>query len=90
MISGNIYLSKIKTNAVKLRGNYQLPSKLVYYIMQLSTDCNEYWIQLLMEYSEIWLRIKGFYKKYPSYEREYNDIITEKHDMLREQGVKGI
>lgn len=90
MITGNKYLSSIKANAIKLRGNYQLPSKLVYYIMQLQVDSNQYWIELLMEYATHWLRVKGYYKKYLSYEREYNDIITDKHDMLREQGVKGI
>ena len=83
-------LAKIKSNAVKLRGNYQLPSKLVYYIMQLNVNCSEYWISYLMECSYLYCRLPNFYKKYPKLEEKYNAIITEHHDMLREQGVQGI
>lgn len=58
----------LKNKALELRKNYQLPFHLTKLIYSLQGDENVSYVVVLKELTEQWLRIKGFYKKYPAME----------------------
>lgn len=58
----------LKNKALELRKNYQLPFHLTKLIYSLKGDEKVSYVVVLKELTEQWLRIKGFYKRYPQTE----------------------
>lgn len=58
----------LKNKALELRKNYQLPFHLTKLIYSLKGDEKVSYVVVLKELTEQWLRIKGFYKRYPNME----------------------
>lgn len=79
----NYQLAKIKTNALRLRGSYQLPSYLCYLILHLDNNSPVALVKYLMAQSDHMLRLKGYYKKYPSIEKQCNEIIKNELSKLK-------
>lgn len=77
-----VQLSYLKYNALKLRNNYQIPYKLCYEITKLDKDSSKEVILYLSQCAEHYLRIKGYYKKYPALEEQVNTIISEELEKL--------
>ena len=73
MKKNKILLTKIKYNASRLLINHQLPKYLVQLVLNLDENSDINYIRLLMYHCESCMRVKGYYKKYPQYEK----IITE-------------
>lgn len=59
----------LKNKALELRKNSMLPFYLTKLIYALKGDENVKYINFLRVCTEEWLRIKGFYKRYPQYEQ---------------------
>ena len=70
-------ISVLKYNALKLRANRQLPFYLCKLIQNLNGDEGEGYIKYLMSCSEHFLRVKGYYKKYPLFDEEATKLIKE-------------
>lgn len=70
-------LAIIKYNNVKLRGGYQLPLFLSSCIDKLTKEDKEDYVSFLLSQCELYMRVKGFYKKYPSLDREYSELIKK-------------
>lgn len=66
--ASKVSLAMLKYRALELRKNYQLPFHLTKLIYSLQGDENVSYVVVLKELTEQWLRIKGFYKKYPAME----------------------
>lgn len=81
---GKFSLEVLKYNALDLRKKYQLPYKIVYFIEQLTIDDSIEWLNHLKEQCELMLRVKGFYKRHPDIEEQYNKSICE--DYLKFKG----
>ena len=81
-IKNNLKLSKIKGYAIRLRSNYQLPYYLCYLIRNLDSTSSDSYIESLKRDSEHFLRIKGYYKRYPMIEEETNTLLKEKYNGL--------
>ena len=79
----NLQLAKLKSSAMKLRANYQLPYILWVMIRELSIDSSVAYINSLKSDTEHYLRIKGYYKKYPSLEKVINDELSVKYNWTR-------
>lgn len=77
VIKSNLQLSKLKHKAIELRVNYQLPYYLVYLIRNLDIDTDVNIIRKMQFYSEHFLRIKGYYKKYPIEDEKSGCILKE-------------
>lgn len=77
MKKNKIKLSVIKYNALKLRGNYQLPYLLVQCIYVLKDNDEVSYVRFLMNQCEHALRSKGYYKKYPQIEKQYNEELQK-------------
>lgn len=75
-------LAMLKYQAIKLRANYQLPYKLVYYISQLTKDSPVELVRYLAYQSEHMLRVKGYYHKYPKVEEMYDKDVTEDYNKI--------
>ena len=71
----NLKISKIKSNALKLRASHQLPYVLTFEIMKINKDSDDKFVRYLLVQSEHMLRVKGYYKKYPLAEKECEKII---------------
>ena len=77
MKNNKFKLSVIKYNALKLRGNYQLPYLLVQCIDDLKDNDEVSYVRFLMNQCEHALRSKGYYKKYPQIEKQYNEELQK-------------
>lgn len=81
-LNSHLYLMRIKHNALKLRSKYQIPFRLYYLISQLTINSDLEYIRLLIELSELYLRVPNFYKKHfaKSVEvtNEINHILSER------------
>ena len=75
--SNKIKLAVVKYKALELRANRQIPLQLAHHINLLTNDDDKAWIEYLMIQSQHMLRVKGYYKKFPSLEKEFNDIIVK-------------
>ena len=73
-------ISTIKTNSIKLLINHQLPKQLVVYINKLDDDSSLKEIEFLKTLSEHYMRLKGYYKKYPVVHDEYNKEIRKVYE----------
>ena len=76
----------LKNKALELRKNYQLPFHLTKLIYSLKGDEKVSYVVVLKELTEQWLRIKGFYKKYPAMEGIAEQYIK---DTLKNMGFIG-
>ena len=76
-ITNKIKISSLKYYAIKLRANYQLPYYLCYLIRQLRDDTDINVVALLSRLSEDLMRLKGYYKKYPSAEQSANEALKK-------------
>lgn len=79
----NLLLAKLKSSAMKLRANYQIPYVLWDLIRDLSVDSSVAYVNSLKSDTEHYLRIKGYYKKYPSLEKAVNDELSVKYNWTR-------
>lgn len=70
-------LSAIKFRNIELRGNYQLPLFLSKCISNLTKDSKNEYVSYLMDLCEEYLRVKGYYKKYPAKDSEYSKLIEK-------------
>ena len=70
-------ISKVKSNALKLRVNYQLPLSLVKFIYNINDLTSENEILFLKEMCEHYLRIKGYYNRYSDIDKQYSEEITK-------------
>lgn len=75
--SDKLILARIKTNAIKLRVNAQIPSYLMYLINKLDENSSVDLIKSLISQCEHLLRVKGYYKKYPSIEKQVNEELKK-------------
>lgn len=85
MSKNKIKLSVLKYNALKLRGDNQLPYLLVKCILELKNEDSESYVRFLMNQCEHAMRTKGYYKKFPDIEKQYNDELRKmlKQDFLK-------
>lgn len=72
----NKLLNKVKYKALKLKDGGQLPSFLFKKICLLGFDSSLEEVRFYMDLSNKYLRVKGFYKLYPEYEKIYEDEIN--------------
>lgn len=70
-------IARIKYNAIELRRNHQLPTKLVLFILDLTESDDDTKVNFLKELSEHYMRVKGYYLKYPLIHDECNSQITK-------------
>ena len=62
------FLNKVKMSAFKLKAEGQIPICLYNAIIDLNYDSDIDRVKSLMEMSDKYMRIKGFYFKYPDYD----------------------
>lgn len=70
-----VTISRIKKCAITLYAQGQLPKELTNYIRFCKDDDKQY-IELLKDLSEHFLRLKGYYKKYPKQHADANAYIV--------------
>lgn len=70
-------LAKSKNSAIKLRVEYMIPSELVRAIYKLDDRATEKDIRYISELIEHYIRLKGYYKRYPQIEKKFNEEIIE-------------
>lgn len=70
-------LAKAKNSAIQLRLKYMIPIELVRAINNLDDRANEQDIRYLMELSEHYVRVNGYYKRFPHIEKKFNEEIVE-------------
>lgn len=81
-MNNNVRIALIKDKALKLRINNQLPLGLVKEILKITTQTDIKKVRYLMECSQHLLRVKGYYKKYPTIHDECNKKIKEDLDKM--------
>ena len=72
-----IKINLLKKNALKLYVNKQLPSKLAFMIQNINADTSVKFINSLMFLTEKYLRVVGYYKKYPKEEEIANKYVSD-------------
>lgn len=72
----NKLLNKVKYNSLKLKDGGQLPSFLFKKICLLGIDSSFEEVRFYMDLSNKYLRVQGFYKRYPEYEKIYEDEVN--------------
>ena len=80
-IASNLKISKLKSTAMKLRANHQIPYVLWCLIRNLDVDSNVAYINSLKADSEHYMRVNGYYKKYPSLEAVANNNLRIKYKL---------
>ena len=80
-MKNKIKISVIKHKALQLKVNYQIPYVLYQLIMSIDSTCSESYIHKLTRLSEFYIRIKGYYNRYPLIEKEYNDLLKQEFKM---------
>jgi len=81
----NKLLVKVKYKAYELKDGGQLPSFLFKKIALLGVDTP---LELVKEYitlTDKYLRVKGFYKRFPEYESIYEEEVNK---YLKERGLR--
>lgn len=78
-------LIKIKKHSLELYTKNQLPRCLVAMIQKLDDQSSIELVKFLMEQCEIYLRVVGFYKKYPL---ENQKVDIELNLQLKEKGFR--
>ena len=69
-------INLLKKNALKLYVNKQLPSRLAYMINNINVDTSEKFINSLMFLTDKYLRVVGYYKRYPKEEEIANNYVS--------------
>lgn len=85
----NPKIAILKFNAYKLHGKHQLPTALFVRIQKLNAKSSVEYIRVLSQMSEHYLRVEGYYKKYPDVHKMTNDEI-EKSPFARSNDQKGL
>jgi len=80
----NLQLSRLKSKALELNKSHQIPFVLAREIFELKVDYDSKYVALVMTLTEKFLRVKGYYKKYPQEEQEATKVIKE----ILTKGVK--
>lgn len=75
-------LEVVKYYALQLRGRYQIPYRLCYHITQLEKDSDLKLVEYLLDACEHYLRVRGYYKKFPQIEEQANKEIEEGYRAL--------
>lgn len=70
-------IAQVKYQALKLREKKQIPYYLTKLITDLTGDESAEYVIWLVNMSEHYLRIKGYYKKYPEAEAECEKQLKE-------------
>lgn len=70
-------LSTLKVKALELRARGQLPYQLVKYIYDLNDKSDVKLVTLLKELSLHYLRVQGYYRRYPQVEESANIEIKK-------------
>lgn len=70
-------LYKLKTNAITLRKNKQIPSLLYDCIMRLTLNDNLDYVNFLADLSKEYMRIKGYYSSVQKENKVNNEISKE-------------
>lgn len=70
-------LSIIKFNSIKLRGDFQIPLFLCKCINDLTDSSPVDYVSYLISLTECYMRVKGFYKKYPKFDNLYSRKIKK-------------
>lgn len=81
-IRNKINLATLKYQAVKLRGNYQIPLGLYVLISQLDSNSSEKQVKFLLYASEQLLRVRGFYKKYHDQDKQLSEQVKSEFTKL--------
>lgn len=81
-IKRKIDLATLKYQAVKLRGNYQIPLGLYVLITNLTDESTEKQIMFLLDASEHLLRVRGYYKKYHDQDKQIGQQLREQYKKL--------
>lgn len=75
-------LEVVKYYALQLRGRYQIPYRLCYLITQLEKGSDLELVEYLLDACEHYLRVRGYYKKFPQIEEKANKEIEEGYRAL--------
>lgn len=70
-------LVRVKTNAIKLSVNKQIPVFLASMINKLTLETPKNVVLYLMSQSEHMMRLKGYYKKYPDVEKDFTEVLKK-------------
>ena len=73
-------LNNLKMNSIKLKENGQIPKCLYDEILYLNFNSDINYVKYLMELSEHFMRIKGYYFKYPETDYECMKLIEKYHN----------
>lgn len=84
-LSNKFLLMRLKKVAIDLRANYQIPYMLCKLIRDLDNNCSMVQINYLKSQCEHLMRVKGYYKKYPSLDKTLNESITYDYIKVRER-----
>lgn len=77
------YLMKVKSNAYKLKTNGQIPYSLYIEIINLSYDSELESVKTLVNLTEKYMRVGGFYVRHPEHAYDCDKEIEEyKHTKL--------
>ena len=68
-------LVRVKNTLVQLRVNYQVPISLVVLTNRLDQESDIRKVMFLNDLCEHYMRVKGYYKKFPLIEKESNEQI---------------
>lgn len=77
MKNNRINLSILKYKTLQALKNKSIPFELCHFIQMLDHNSDVEWITYLMYQSEQMLRVKGYYKKYPEVEKQFNNQILD-------------
>lgn len=75
-------LEVVKYKALQLRGRYQIPYRLCYHLTQIDKDTDFEVVEYLLCTCEHYLRVRGYYKKFPQLEEQANKEIEEGYRAL--------
>jgi hypothetical protein len=73
-------MSNLKMNSIRLKESGQIPKSLYDEILYLNFSSDIEYVKFLMELSEHFMRIKGYYFKYPDLDYECMKAIEKYHN----------
>lgn len=88
-ISNKVLLFRLKKLSIDLRSNYQIPYELCRLIRNLDNDSSLNEINYLKSQCEHLLRVKGYYKRFPSIEVACNKNIIADYQRVYKGLEKG-
>lgn len=73
----SVRIALIKKNTITLRAQYQIPRYLAKLILDIDKNTSIEYISDLILLTNMYMRVKGFYKKFPQFEEIYKQEIVE-------------